>query len=90
MSNYNTNTSAVTQEEFNYAQEVIKKLSAYYDEKVVGQQNLKFALVASIIADGHILIESVPVEKTAIFFFIYIAPINISNIFSLDITLYLC
>ena len=60
MSNYNTNTSAVTQEEFNYAQEVIKKLSAYYDEKVVGQQNLKFALVASIIADGHILIESVP------------------------------
>ena len=60
MSTYNTNTSAVTQEEFNYAQEVIKKLSAYYDEKVVGQQNLKFALVASIIADGHVLIESVP------------------------------
>ena len=52
--------SAITQDEFAYAQDVIKKLSDYYDAKVVGQQNLKFALVASIIADGHILIESVP------------------------------
>ncbi len=52
--------SNITQEEFNYAQTTIKRLSGYYDSKVVGQQNLKFALVASIIADGHILIESVP------------------------------
>ena len=50
----------ITREEFDYAQDTIKKLSAYFDSKVVGQQNLKFALVASIIADGHILIESVP------------------------------
>lgn len=55
----NANTQ-ISQEEFNYAQGVIKKLSEYYDGKVVGQQNLKFALVAGIIADGHILIESVP------------------------------
>ena len=54
------NKNQITQEEFNYAQQVIKKLSDYYDEKVVGQQNLKFALIASIIAEGHILIESVP------------------------------
>ena len=50
----------VEQAEFEYAQNVIKQLSNYYDGKVVGQQNLKFALVASIIAEGHVLIESVP------------------------------
>ena len=50
----------ISQEEFEYAQNVIKRLSDYYDGKVVGQQNLKFALIASIIADGHVLIESVP------------------------------
>ena len=59
MDNFNQK-AAISQEEFNYAQDVIKKLSSYYDSKVVGQQNLKFALVASIIADGHVLIESVP------------------------------
>ncbi|MBQ8950429.1 MAG: AAA family ATPase [Eubacterium sp.] len=50
----------ITREEFEYAQDTIKRLSDYFDAKVVGQQNLKFALVASIIADGHVLIESVP------------------------------
>jgi MoxR-like ATPase len=52
--------AGITREEFDYAQDTIKKLSDYFDAKVVGQQNLKFALVASIIADGHVLIESVP------------------------------
>nr|WP_297765349.1 MoxR family ATPase [uncultured Butyrivibrio sp.] len=50
----------ITEEEYNYAQEVIKRLSDYYDAKVVGQQQLKFSLIGAIIADGHILIESVP------------------------------
>ena len=52
--------AGITREEFEYAQDTIKKLSDYFDAKVVGQQNLKFALVASIIADGHVLLESVP------------------------------
>ena len=60
MADMRQNMAKITQEEFRYAQDVIKKLSDYYDAKVVGQQNLKFALVASIIADGHVLIESVP------------------------------
>ena len=50
----------ITNEEFEYAQDAIRKLSNYFDEKVVGQQNLKFSMIASIIADGHVLIESVP------------------------------
>jgi MoxR-like ATPase len=50
----------ITESEYNYAQSVIKKLSDYYDAKVVGQGQLKFSLIGAIIADGHILIESVP------------------------------
>ncbi len=54
------NNTNITQEEFKYAQDVIRKLSDYYDSKMVGQRSLKFALVSAILADGHILIESVP------------------------------
>ncbi len=50
----------ISQEDFDYSQEVIRKLSDYFDAKVVGQIQLKFSLIASIIADGHILVESVP------------------------------
>lgn len=50
----------INQEDFDYSQDVIKKLSDYFDSKVVGQKGLKFSLIASIIADGHILVESVP------------------------------
>ena len=52
--------NSISEQEFFYAQDVIKKLSDYFDAKVVGQQQLKFSLIGSIIADGHILIESVP------------------------------
>ncbi|WP_022777890.1 AAA family ATPase [Butyrivibrio sp. AE3009] len=52
--------SAILESEYHYSQEVIKKLSDYFDAKVVGQQQLKFSLIAAILADGHILVESVP------------------------------
>lgn len=52
--------SAILENEYHYSQEVIKKLSDYFDAKVVGQQQLKFSLIAAILADGHILVESVP------------------------------
>ncbi|MBR4515350.1 MAG: MoxR family ATPase [Lachnospiraceae bacterium] len=63
--NQNTRTAAdnknvITKEQFEYAQDAITKLSDYYDAKMVGQRNLKFALVAAILADGHVLLESVP------------------------------
>ena len=54
------NNVNITQEEFDYAQEVVTRMSSYYDEKVVGQQSLRTALIASVIADGHVLLESVP------------------------------
>ena len=54
------NQAALTQEEFAFAQNVIKKLSDYFSEQVVGQEGLKKSLITAIIADGHILLESVP------------------------------
>ena len=54
------NRTSVTEEEFQYSQEILKKISDYYDARMVGQQNLKFVLSAAILADGHILLESVP------------------------------
>lgn len=54
------NKITITEEEFSYATDVIRKLSDYFDAKVVGQQQLKFSLMGAVIADGHILIESVP------------------------------
>ena len=54
------NRTSITEEEFQYSQQVLKSLSDYYDAKMVGQQNLKFVLSAAILADGHILLESVP------------------------------
>jgi len=56
----NEDNKNISAEDFQFAKDAIGKLSNYYDSKVVGQQNLKFALVAAMIADGHILIESVP------------------------------
>ncbi len=55
-----TGDNVINEEEYKYSQEVIGKLSDYFDAKVVGQTQLKFALIGAIIADGHILIESVP------------------------------
>ena len=52
--------SDITQDEFEYATGVIQKLSDYYDARMVGQKNLKFVLTTAILADGHILLESVP------------------------------
>ncbi len=51
---------SITQEEFERSQDIIRKLSGYYDSKVVGQKVMKFALIAAVMADGHILVESVP------------------------------
>ncbi len=54
------NKSIITPEDFHYSQEVIRKLADYFATRVVGQQGLKTSLITSILADGHILLESVP------------------------------
>ena len=52
--------NAIPQEEFSFAQSVIAKLGDYFSNRVVGQEGLKKSLITAVVADGHILIESVP------------------------------
>lgn len=56
----NTINKNIQPEEFDYTQGVIRKLSEYFDSKVVGQKDLKFSLISAVLAEGHVLIESVP------------------------------
>ena len=53
----NTNISA---EEMQKSNEIIKSISNYYTSRIVGQKNLQISLLISLIANGHILVESVP------------------------------
>ena len=48
------------EEELNEAAAIINKISAYYDYRIVGQSNLKRALLVALMTEGHILLESVP------------------------------
>ena len=57
---YDTNQSKVSQEEFDYSRKMIGKLSEYFEGVVVGQKDLEMSLLTAILADGHVLIESVP------------------------------
>ncbi len=57
---YNPNNSTISQEDFEYSQQMIGKLANYFESVVVGQKSLEASLLTAIIADGHILIESVP------------------------------
>jgi MoxR-like ATPase len=50
----------ITEEQMSEATKIIDLLSNYFDERIVGQQNLKKALLVSFMANGHILLESVP------------------------------
>ena len=50
----------IADNEMTYAREGISRLSQYYDSTMVGQEGLKFALLVSLLSEGHLLIESVP------------------------------
>ncbi|CAM4127406.1 AAA family ATPase [Helcobacillus massiliensis] len=51
---------ALSAAEQNRADDVIERISATFRSRVVGQERLRLALVASLAAGGHILLESVP------------------------------
>lgn len=57
MNNENNN---ITADELNACSEIIIKINDYYSERIVGQRNLQKSLLTSLIANGHILLESVP------------------------------
>ena len=42
------------------AKNIIERITAAYQKKVVGQDELRLAMIVALIANGHILLESVP------------------------------
>lgn len=52
--------SEITQEELNQAAAIIQRINNYFNSKVVGQSYLGYALLISLMSNGHILLESVP------------------------------
>ena len=50
----------ISQEERAKSKEMINILWKYYCSRIVGQKNLGISLLVSLIANGHILLESVP------------------------------
>lgn len=50
----------LTQEEIEKARDIIQNIQTYYYSKMVGQKRLGWALLVSIMCNGHILLESVP------------------------------
>lgn len=50
----------ITGEEIQKSNEIVGKILNYYSSKIVGQNSLRKSLLISLIANGHILVESVP------------------------------
>ncbi len=50
----------ITVEQMNRAGAIIKSIKDYYASKMVGQERLGLSLMVSMMANGHILLESVP------------------------------
>ena len=50
----------ITEQELNHSIEIINSITKYYSKRIVGQLNLEKSLLISLIANGHILLESVP------------------------------
>ncbi|MCL2383906.1 MAG: AAA family ATPase [Oscillospiraceae bacterium] len=53
-------SSNISQEELDRSIEMLKKVDAYYNEKIVGQKRLKLSLITTFLSNSHILVESVP------------------------------
>ena len=52
--------SNISMEELQKCNKIINAISNYYTSRIVGQKNLQISLLISLIANGHILVESVP------------------------------
>jgi MoxR-like ATPase len=50
----------ISQHELYKSIDIINKIQVYYQERIVGQKRLAMSLLASFMANGHILLESVP------------------------------
>ncbi len=53
-------TEPITDGDHARARELLDRIDAVFAQRVVGQDNLRVALVSTLLAGGHILLESVP------------------------------
>lgn len=53
-------TNSIGQEQMDRARNVLATIAEVFGQHVVGQENLKTALLVSMITGGHVLLESVP------------------------------
>ena len=54
------NLERINEAEIQKCEEILEKIKQYYYKKIVGQGHLGTALLATMMCNGHILIESVP------------------------------
>lgn len=57
---FRPSSSALSSDELNSARTIVKTISEAFSSRVVGQENLRTALIVSMITGGHVLLESVP------------------------------
>ncbi|WP_052436683.1 AAA family ATPase [Georgenia sp. SUBG003] len=50
----------ITESETERAERLVSRISAIFGERVVGQDSLRVALISTMLAGGHVLLESVP------------------------------
>ncbi len=53
-------TSPISYDEGERVAALLGRISLIFDQRIVGQQALRTALISSLLADGHVLLESVP------------------------------
>ena len=58
--NNNFKQNNITEEEMRRSKEILSNIVNYYSQKIVGQVNLERSLLIALMANGHILLESVP------------------------------
>ena len=56
----NNQQKNISDEEIKKSNEIINNLMNYYEGKIVGQKNLQKSLLIALLANGHVLLESVP------------------------------
>jgi len=55
-----SNNSSITDEELTQCTNIIDNINKYYSDRIVGQKGLASSLLIALMANGHILLESVP------------------------------
>ena len=60
MENNENGFQSITDADLENARTIVKKIMSYYNSKVVNQPKIGISLLAAMISNGHVLMESVP------------------------------